>query len=142
MSDTAEAQNGGTKIAVLYCQHSVGSDVDVNSCAAKVAGVQIRTAMMPCSSKVQVSHLLSILDQEADGVEVIACPLECCGLLVGSNTAARRVEYARSLLDRIGVERERLGISHGVELPADEFAKRVAVRAEAVMNLGTNGDDQ
>ena len=98
--------------------------------------------MVPCSSKVQVSHLLKILDQEADGVEVIACPLERCGFLVGSDTAARRVEYARSLLDRIGVGRERLGISHGVELPADEFAKRVAARAEAVMNLETNGDDQ
>ncbi len=127
---------------MLYCQHALGSDVDANACAAKVSGARVRTSMVPCSSKVQVSHLLSILDQEAEGVEVMACPLESCGLLVGSHRAARRVEYARSLLDRIGVGQERLGISHGVELPAEEFARRVAARAEAVMNLEKDGDDQ
>ena len=142
MSDTAEAQNGGTKIAVLYCQHSVGSDVDVNSCAAKVAGVQIRTAMMPCSSKVQVSHLLSILDQEADGVEVITCPVERCEFLVGNERAVKRVEYARGLLGDIGIGPERLGISHGASMSADEFVKRITARAEAVMNLEKNGENQ
>ena len=139
MSETADSQ---TRIVVLYCQHSVGDDVDVTSCAKKVAGARVRPAMMPCSSKVQVSHLLSILDQEADGVEVITCPVERCEFLVGNERAVKRVEYARGLLGDIGIGPERLGISHGASMSADEFVKRITARAEAVMNLEKNGENQ
>ena len=142
MSEMTESQNGETRIVVLYCQHSVGDDVDVTSCAKSIAGVRVRPAMMPCSSKVQVSHLLSILDKEADGVEVIVCPTGYCEHLIGSKRAVKRIDYARSLLDDIGVGPDRLGISHGAELPAEEFVKRVTARAEAVMNLEKNGEDQ
>jgi coenzyme F420-reducing hydrogenase delta subunit len=142
MSKTAEAQNGKPRIVVLYCQHSIKDDVDVTACARKVERARVRPAMMPCSSKVQVSHLLDILDQEADGVEVIACPTECCGHLIGSKRAAKRVEYTRRLLDQIGVEPERLGISYGVGLSSNAFLTRVAGRSDAVLNLGKNGDDQ
>ena len=142
MSEIAESQNEETRIVVLYCQHSVGEDVDVTSCAKKVAGVRVRPAMMPCSSKVQVSHLLSILDQEADGVEVITCPMDRCDFLIGNKRSVKRVEYARGLLGDIGVGAERLGVSHGASLSADEFVKQVAARAEAVMNLEKNGEDQ
>ena len=142
MSETTESRNGETRIVVLYCQHSVGDDVDVTSCAKQVAGVRVRPAMMPCSSKVQVSHLLSILDQEADGVEVITCPVSCCDFLVGNERAIKRVEYACGLLDDIGVGSKRLGISHGASMSADEFVKQVAARAEAVMNLEKNGENQ
>jgi len=142
MNEMTESQNGETRIVVLYCQHSVGNDVDITSCAKSVAGVRVRPAMMPCSSKVQVSHLLSILDKEADGVEVIVCPEGCCELLIGSKRAVKRIEYARGLLDDIGVGPDRLGISHGAGLPADEFVKRVAARAEAVMNLEENGENR
>ena len=124
---------------MLYCQHSVGDDVDVTSCAKSVAGVRVRPAMMPCSSKVQVSQLLSILDREADGVEVIACPTDCCGFLVGSNRSVKRVEYARRLLEGIGVSTDRLGLSHGAQLSAQDLVKRIAARAEAVVNLEKNG---
>ncbi len=141
MSKTAESLNGKTRIVVLYCQHSVDADVDVTFYANNIAGARVRPAMMPCSSKVQVSHLLRILDQEADGVEVIACPTECCGHLVGSKRAAKRVQYARELLDRIGAGSDRLGISHGVKLSANGFVIRVAERVDAVMNLEKNGED-
>ncbi len=142
MSETTESRNGEPRIVVLYCQHSVASDEDIASCAKSIPGVRVRTAVMPCSSKVQVSHLLEILDQEADGVEVITCPIDCCGLLLGNRRAIKRVEYARGLLDRIGVGADRLGISHGAELSADEFVERAAARAKAVMNLEENGEDQ
>ncbi|MFC1527109.1 hydrogenase iron-sulfur subunit, partial [Candidatus Latescibacterota bacterium] len=97
MTKTTQSENRETSIVVLYCQHSVGRDVDVASCAKSLSGVRVRLAVVPCSSKVQVSHLLSILDQEASGVEVIACPVGCCGLLIGSDRAVKRVNYARDL---------------------------------------------
>jgi len=141
MSETIDSKNREPRIVVLYCQHSVGDDVDVTSCVKKVEGVRVRAAMMPCSSKVQASHLLNILDQEADGVEVITCPVERCEFLVGSKRSTRRVEYARRLLDEIGVGPDRLGVSHGAALSEEEFVKRVAARAEAVMKLEKIGED-
>ena len=142
MTRTAQPENRDVSIVVLYCQHSVAGDVDIPACARSLTGVRVRSAMVPCSSKVQASHLLSILDQEANGLEVIACPVGSCGLLVGSERAAKRVSYARDLLEGSGLGADRLGISHGSQLSADEFVARIAARARAVMNLERSGEDQ
>ncbi len=71
----------------------------------------VRTAIIPCGSKVEVSYLFRILEEGADGVEVVACPDGKCQFLVGNLRAQRRVEYARRLLDAAGMGADRIGIS-------------------------------
>jgi coenzyme F420-reducing hydrogenase delta subunit len=135
MSKIMEPKSAKPKIVVLYCQHSVDNDLNVTACTNSLENMRVRSVVMPCSSKVQVAHLLHILDQEADGVEVIACPTHCCRHLVGSSKMDKRVAYAQELLKSIGQAPDRIGITHGLKLTANEFVKQVSARAEAVKDL-------
>jgi F420-non-reducing hydrogenase iron-sulfur subunit len=94
--------------------------------------------MMPCSSKIEVPHILRVLEQGVDGVEVAACPESKCHFLVGSLRAEKRVDYTRRLLDEIQIGAERLGISRGTGLSAKKLMGLAERRAEAVKTLGPN----
>jgi coenzyme F420-reducing hydrogenase delta subunit len=124
------------EIVVLYCARAV-SDSALTE-ASPSSGFAMRSTMLPCSCKVEVPHLLRILERGADAVEVVACPDGKCRSLVGSARAARRIAYARRLLDEARIGCERLGISFGGKLSPDELVGLAAARAEAVRPLGPN----
>jgi len=126
------------EIVVLYCQHCVGEDADVVAEATRVSGFSVQPVLMPCSSKVEIPHVLRILERGVDGVEVVACPESACRFLVGSARTERRVEYVRRLLDEAGIGAQRVGISRGSRLSATELMGLAAGRAEAVRALGCN----
>jgi F420-non-reducing hydrogenase iron-sulfur subunit len=85
--------------------------------------------------------LFKILDNGADGVEVVACPENTCQFLVGSRRAEKRIAYAQRLLKQGGINSERLGISRGADLSAEQLIERAAARAEAVRTPEKKGDD-
>jgi coenzyme F420-reducing hydrogenase delta subunit len=127
------------QIVVLYCQNCVVQDADVAVVAQQARGLAVRPTMIPCSSKVEVSHLLRILEQGADGVELVACPEDKCRFLVGSRTAEKRVRRASGLLEEIRFGGQRLGISRAdAPLSAEGLLRRAEARAEAVKPLGPN----
>jgi coenzyme F420-reducing hydrogenase delta subunit len=126
------------EIVVLYCQHSVAGEREAIAAAHQTSGLSMRPMMMPCSSKVEVPHLLKILEQGADGVELVVCPEGACRFLVGNLKAQKRVRYAGALLDQVELGGQRLGLSHGISLSAEELVAFVRARAEAVMPLGPN----
>ncbi|MBN1993467.1 MAG: hydrogenase iron-sulfur subunit [Anaerolineae bacterium] len=128
------------EIVVLYCQHCLSNGAKIALAAEKVNGLHLKTVMMPCSSKVQVAELFKILDNGADGVEVVACPEHTCQFLVGSRRAEKRIAYAQGLLQQAGISRERLGLSRGAELSAEQLIERAVARAEAVRTPGKKGD--
>jgi coenzyme F420-reducing hydrogenase delta subunit len=137
MKDT-ERMSSVPEIVVLYCQHSVAPDADVAVAAQQARGFLLRPKMMPCSSKVEVPHLLRILEQGADGVELVACPEDKCRFLVGSLMAGKRVRRAKELLEEIRFGSERLGISHTQPLSAEGLLGLAKARAEVVKPLGPN----
>ncbi len=124
------------EIVVLYCQHCADADAEPAIAAQRAEGLVVRPTMMPCSSKVEVPHLLKILEQGADAVQVVACPEGKCRFLVGSLRAERRIDYARGLLEQIGFDGERLGISRHQRLSAEEILRLAEDRARAVKPLG------
>lgn len=126
------------EIVVLYCQHSVAGDANVTIGAQQTCGLTVRPTMIPCSSKVEIPHLLRILEQGADGVELVACPQDKCRFLVGSLNAQKRVERASGLLDEIRMGGERLGLSRREKLSAEELLALAKARAKAVKPLGPN----
>ena len=65
-----------------YCEGAVPSDRP-----AGVAGFRARLKMVPCSSKVEVWHLLKLVEEGADGVELVCCSEDVCQFLVGNDRA-------------------------------------------------------
>lgn len=125
-------------VVVLYCQHCIGNGVEVAVKSQEASDFSIRPMMMPCSSKIEVPYILRILEQGADAVEVIACPDGGCRFLIGSLRAEKRIDYIRGLLDQVNIGAERVGISRGQGLSAEELVALAAGRAEATKNLGPN----
>ena len=94
--------------------------------------------VVPCSSKIQLPHLLRVLEARADGVIVFACPEEECQLLEGSSRVQRRIEYAQELLKQVGMGADRFALVRGREMGAEEALKLVDEFAGAVEKLGPN----
>jgi len=64
--------------------------------------------VVPCAGKIQPEHVLKAFEAGAALVAVITCAEDNCHYIEGSPRASRRVEYLRSLLDEVGLGRERL----------------------------------
>jgi F420-non-reducing hydrogenase iron-sulfur subunit len=126
------------EIVVLYCQHCVARNANVSVVPQQARGLTVRTTMIPCSSKVEVSHVLKILEQGADGVELVACPEDQCRFLVGSLKAEKRIGRARGLLEEIGMGGQRLGLTRREQLSVEELLDLATARAGAVQPLGPN----
>jgi F420-non-reducing hydrogenase iron-sulfur subunit len=126
------------QVVVLYCQCCVSEDAEVTTSAIQASGFALQSVMMPCSSKIETSYILNILGRGVDAVEVVACPSESCRFLVGSLRAEKRIAYIRGLLDEAHIGAERVGISHGSKLSAEQLMDLAASRAQAARALGPN----
>jgi coenzyme F420-reducing hydrogenase delta subunit len=126
------------QVVVLYCQHCVSEDANIKTTADRASGFSVQLVMMPCSSKLESSYILKLLERGADAVEVVACPSDGCRFLVGSLRAEKRIAYVRGLLDEAQIGAERVGISRGSGLLVHELMGLAASRAQAVQTLGPN----
>ncbi len=138
MSDESEQPNQDPEVVVLYCQHGLCDDAKASAWSQETPGLSIRAIMMPCSSKIEVSYILRILESGTDAVEIVACPEKSCKFLVGSFRAERRIEYIRGLLEKIGYAPERVGISRKLSQSPEKLIELASARADAVRPLGIN----
>ncbi len=126
------------EIVLLYCRQAAEEWAGALSAFESVSGFAARPVLVPCGAKVEVHHLLRILESGADGVEVVTCPEGRCRSVAGNLAAARRVERARRLLDAAGLGADRLGISSMEGGLTEDLIERAAGRAAAVRPLGPN----
>lgn len=64
----------------------------------------VKLVAIPCSGKLEAHHLLKTLASGAEGVVVLACKQSACHYLEGSLRSHKRFDYARSWLDKIGLD--------------------------------------
>ncbi|MBI5586045.1 MAG: hydrogenase iron-sulfur subunit [Deltaproteobacteria bacterium] len=63
---------------------------------------------VPCAGKIDPDQVLQAFREGADGVLLLACPLEGCQSFEGNKKAWERVQYLREVLVELGLEPERL----------------------------------
>jgi coenzyme F420-reducing hydrogenase delta subunit len=68
----------------------------------------VRIVKIPCTGRVDALYLLNALELGADGVFVSGCLLGDCHYQSGNYRATKRVAYVKDLLERIGVNPERV----------------------------------
>jgi F420-non-reducing hydrogenase iron-sulfur subunit len=101
------------KLAIFYCQNVPESDEQNRQKLEKVYGHSVRFYPIPCSGRLEILHLLKALEDFADVAFVITCPEGACRYFEGNRRAKKRVERARSIIESIGLEKERIGIIIG-----------------------------
>jgi F420-non-reducing hydrogenase iron-sulfur subunit len=126
------------QITLLYCRQSLAADAKPVQGQRAGEGFSVRLVLLPCSSKVQLPHLMRLLEKGADGLQIAACPEKACQHLVGSNRAEKRIARGRGLLEQVGMGAERLGLDRGAGLSLDDLMEMAGQRAEAVRALGPN----
>ena len=68
----------------------------------------VKFVAIPCSGKMEASYLLKTLADGAEGVLVLGCATDACHFLEGSMRSHKRLDYARTWLEELGIEPERV----------------------------------
>ena len=98
----------------------------------------VRLIRMPCTGRVEVRHLLQALLDGADGVFVAGCLEGDCHYIRGNIRARQRVEYARGVLDEIGIGGQRVEMFNLSAGEGPKFVEIVNEMTERVRGLGPN----
>jgi F420-non-reducing hydrogenase iron-sulfur subunit len=138
MSNKTQSPNRDIEVVVLYCQHGLSDDAKGSDWSQQSTDVSVKAVMMACSSKIEVPYILKILQAGADAVEIVACPEKSCKFLIGSRRAEKRIEYIQGLLEKIGYEPQRVGISRKLAQSPEKLIELAKARADAVRSFDTN----
>lgn len=122
-----------TAFTCIYC----------GSMAADTAGAlrlpypaNVKLFRFPCTGKVDVEYILKAFEEGADGVYIVACSIGNCHHVHGNVRATRRLDYARKLLEDVGIEGERLGIFYMSGSQAHAFANAATQMTERIRRMG------
>jgi F420-non-reducing hydrogenase iron-sulfur subunit len=100
-------------LAVFYCRNVPESNENARRDLEKEYGPSIKFFPVVCSGRMDMIHLLKALEDFADAAYIITCPEGACRYFEGNLRAKKRVEKAKSLIESIGLERERIDIIIG-----------------------------
>lgn len=125
-------------ITVLYCGRSLAEPDSAKQGTMQTDGCRVKLVLLPCSSKMEVPQMLHLLKQGADGLVLAACPEGACRFLVGNDRAAKRVEFARGLLEQVGMGAARLVLDRGAGRDLDSLLALAQRQAQEVGPLGPN----
>ncbi|MGD0274073.1 MAG: hydrogenase iron-sulfur subunit [Gaiellaceae bacterium] len=104
----SEAAKTDRSIVGFFCRECAYAAADATGNARISLPTTIRSVLVPCTGRVGPLHLLSALSEGADGVYIAGCLEGQCHYREGNFHALDRVEFVQSLLESVGVERERV----------------------------------
>ncbi|MBS1114246.1 MAG: coenzyme F420-reducing hydrogenase, delta subunit [Nitrospirae bacterium] len=130
-----DKKGAGLHITVFFCrQLDPNQDVNRRSLEREL-GERIRFFPLPCSGRIDPLHLMRALESGADKVYLITCPEGACHYREGNIRAKKRIAYTQSLIEEIGLERERLELivtSAGNPATIDELARGLLAREASI----------
>jgi F420-non-reducing hydrogenase iron-sulfur subunit len=91
---------------------------------------------VPCAGRVDSLHMLRALENGADGVLIFACHEENCQSLTGNLMVRARMEYVHGIMEKIGLERERLELCNVATNSGAKFAETVQRKYDDLKRLG------
>ena len=100
-------------LAVFYCRNVPDSNEMARRDLEKKYGSSVKFFPVVCSGRMDMIHLLKALEDFADAAYIVTCPEGACRYFEGNLRAKKRVEKAKSIIESIGLERERIEIILG-----------------------------
>ena len=96
----------------------------------------IKIIKVPCSGRVAVIHMLKALEEGADGVIVAGCLEGDCHYQSGNLRAKKRVIYVQEILEKIGMEPDRVAMYNLSAGEGPRFAEIAREMTGKVKELG------
>ena len=98
----------------------------------------VKIIRIPCSCRVNPMFILRAFQRGADGVILCGCHPGDCHYTTGNYYARRRMTLLVSLLDYLGIERERTRVEWVSAAEGAKFAATMEEFAETIRALGEN----
>jgi len=122
-----------TAFACIYCAYTAA---DIAGATHTEYPANVKVIKLPCTGKIETIYMLKAFEKGADAVFVAGCTIGNCHHLEGNLRATRRVQYAKQLLEQVGVGGERLDIFYMSGGQATEFANAATIMTERAKKLG------
>ncbi len=126
------------KIVAFCCDQSGYVAADMAGALKAKLPRNVEIVRVPCAGRIETIYLLKALENGADGVLIFACYEENCQFLRGNVRAKGRLSYAHQMLEKIGLEKERLEICHLATNSGARFAEVLRRKSEELKRLGPN----
>ena len=126
------------KIIAFCCDQSGYPAADMAGTLKLKLPKNVEIVRVPCAGRIETIYLLKALEKGADGVLIFACYEENCQFLRGNLRAKGRLSYAHKMLEKIGLEKERLEICHLATNGGARLAEALHRKSEQLRKLGPN----
>ena len=100
--------------------------------------VSARIIRMPCTARLDINFIIKALQEGGDGGLVVGCHPGDCAYKTGNLGAERRVRFARELVDKLGMNKERVKMVFVSAAEGDLFAKHINDFADKIREIGPN----
>ncbi len=130
-----EAEGAERKIVGFFCRECAYAAADATGNARVSLPPTIRSVLVPCTGRVSPLHLLKALADGADGVYIAGCLVGQCHYREGNLYALDRIEFARALLESVGVEPERVRMFTMSAADSPKFVEAARKMHETISNL-------
>jgi F420-non-reducing hydrogenase iron-sulfur subunit len=130
--------NFDPKIVAFCCDQSGYPAADMAGTLKLKLPKNVEIVRVPCAGRIETIYLLKALEKGADGVLLFACYEENCQFLRGNLRAKGRLSYAHRMLEKIGLEKERIEICHLATNNGAKLAETLRRKSEQLKKMGPN----
>lgn len=126
------------KIIAFCCDQSGYPAADMAGTLKLKLPKNVEIVRVPCAGRIETIYLLKALEKGADGVLIFACHEENCQFLQGNIRIRGRLSYAHRMLEKIGLEKERIEICPLATNSGVRLAQALQRKSEQLKKLGPN----
>jgi coenzyme F420-reducing hydrogenase delta subunit len=126
------------KIIAFCCDQSGYPAADMAGTLKLKFPENVEIVRVPCAGRIDTIYLIKALEKGADGVLIFACHEENCQFLQGNIRIRGRLSYAHRMLEKIGLEKERIEICHLATNSSVKLAEALHRKSEQLRKLGPN----
>jgi F420-non-reducing hydrogenase iron-sulfur subunit len=126
------------EIVAFCCHYCAYAAADLAGAMRLEYPTSIKVIELPCTGKLDVLYVLRAFEDGADGVLVAGWLEGDCHYLEGNLNARRRVEYARQLLEQIGLQGQRVQMINLSSAMGGQFAEEMRAMTKKVKAFGPN----
>ena len=130
--------NFDPKIVAFCCDQSGYPAADMAGALRLKFPKNVEIVRVPCAGRIDTIYLIKALEKGADGVLIFACHEENCQFLRGNIRIRGRLSYAHRMLEKIGLEKERIEICHLATNCGVKLAEALHRKSEQLRKLGPN----
>ncbi len=125
-------------IVIFGCMQCCYAAADLAGTMKIQYDVSARIIRMPCTARLDINFIMKALQEGADGVLIVGCHPGDCAYKTGNLGAERRVRFARELVDKLGMNKERVKMVFVSAAEGEKFAKEINDFADKIREIGPN----